>query len=248
MFYYGSYDLAQDYKEAMMWYRKAAEQGDTEAQNILGIMYGSGFGVQQDYVQAYMWCSIAGENGYESGSRNRDLAASQMTPVQIADAQRLAREWMERHPYLTKLEAAPNQAPTQDVAQALDQLPDRVPGGTLADVILQRDIINHIALWNTFNGNKGFQGAVLNTRLLTPSPEHISEKSRESLETYTNIAVKHGQEPPEWAREEWMIDRNGINVYYEIILREPLLTPSFLDSSVCHQYSLCKSSLIRHSP
>jgi TPR repeat protein len=80
------------------WYRKAAEQGAAKAQNNLGGMYGNGKGVPQDYVQAHKWYDIAGANGYELGTSNRDIAAQRMTPAQIAEAQKLAKEWMEKHP------------------------------------------------------------------------------------------------------------------------------------------------------
>jgi len=85
--------VPQDYKEAVRWYRLAAEQGDALGQHSLGVMYGQGQGVPQDYIQAHMWFNLAGANGIPEGVRNRDLVASKMTPGQIAEAQRLAREW-----------------------------------------------------------------------------------------------------------------------------------------------------------
>lgn len=39
----------------MVWYRKAAEQGDTDAQHALGEMYDKGPGVTQDVVEALAW-------------------------------------------------------------------------------------------------------------------------------------------------------------------------------------------------
>ena len=47
--------IPQDYKEAVKWYTKAAEQGDVHAQFNLGLMYGSGHGISQDYKQAAKW-------------------------------------------------------------------------------------------------------------------------------------------------------------------------------------------------
>ena len=85
--------LPQDYVEAANWYRKAAEQGHAEAQNNLGLMYGIGQGVQQNYVQAHMWYNLAGAQGLEQAAKNRDNVAKRMTPAQIAEAQKLAREW-----------------------------------------------------------------------------------------------------------------------------------------------------------
>ncbi len=51
----------------------------------------------QDYVQAHKWFNIAGTNGKKIGRRNRDIIAKRMTSAQIAEAQKLAREWMAAH-------------------------------------------------------------------------------------------------------------------------------------------------------
>ena len=56
-----------------------------------------GEGVPQDYVQAHMWFNMAAANGHEDGRKNRDIVAKQMTPADISEAQRLAREWLEEH-------------------------------------------------------------------------------------------------------------------------------------------------------
>ncbi len=90
--------VTQDYAEAMKWFRLAAEQGDALAQYNLGVMYGNKNGVSQDYVQAHMWLNIAASHLPPGEVRdlavsNRDLVEKQMTPEQIAEAQRLAREW-----------------------------------------------------------------------------------------------------------------------------------------------------------
>ncbi len=89
--------VPQDYAEAAKWYRLAAEQGDAAAQFNLGVAYATGRGVPQDYVQAYMWFDLAASSSEAknraSAIETRDLIASRMTPAQIAEAQRLAREW-----------------------------------------------------------------------------------------------------------------------------------------------------------
>ena len=94
--------VPQDYAEAVKWYRKAAAQGDAPAQNNLGFMYYNGLGVPQDYVQAHMWYNLAASRFPPGTDRataveNRDNVSAKMTPAQIAEAQRLAREWMEKH-------------------------------------------------------------------------------------------------------------------------------------------------------
>ncbi len=78
--------------------RKAAEQGHAEAQNNLGFRYANGEGVPQDYAQAHMWFNLAASR-YPTGEdrdqsvKNRDIVAERMTPAQISEAQKLAREW-----------------------------------------------------------------------------------------------------------------------------------------------------------
>jgi hypothetical protein len=47
--------VAKDQAEAAKWFRKAAEQGNAQAQNILGILYRDGKGVVQDFVEAVKW-------------------------------------------------------------------------------------------------------------------------------------------------------------------------------------------------
>ena len=82
---------------AFRWMSAAAEQGHAAAQHSLGLMYAKGRGVPRDYVEAYKWFNLAVEDNDEmlkdAAVYNRDLVASKMTPAQIAEAQRLAREW-----------------------------------------------------------------------------------------------------------------------------------------------------------
>ncbi len=95
--YENGHGVPRDYTEAIKWYRKAAEQGLAIAQYNLGIMYGFGKGVPQDYVLAYKWFSLSVPRFqgkyHEEAVRKRDLAEKGMTPAQVAEAQKLAREW-----------------------------------------------------------------------------------------------------------------------------------------------------------
>ena len=98
--YDNSQGVPQDYSEAVKWYRKAADQGHAHAQSNLGRMYALGKGVPQDYVLAHMWFNLAisrftasEQEEREKTGKLRDITASTMTPDQIAEAQKLAREW-----------------------------------------------------------------------------------------------------------------------------------------------------------
>ncbi len=68
------------------------------AQTNLGVRYAKGEGVPQDYVQAHRWLNLAASNFLPAEKRDkavkkRDIVAKRMTPAQISEAQKLAREW-----------------------------------------------------------------------------------------------------------------------------------------------------------
>ena len=93
--------VARDDVEAAKWLRLAAEQGRAAAQHNLGLQYQQGLGVPQDYIEAHKWFNLAAS---QLSGEKRDLAvshreetATMMTPAQIAEAQRLAREWAKAH-------------------------------------------------------------------------------------------------------------------------------------------------------
>ncbi|WP_017940553.1 MULTISPECIES: tetratricopeptide repeat protein [unclassified Thioalkalivibrio] len=92
IFHQGRSGVLQDYAEAARWYRRAAETGDTLAQSVLSDVYGYDMG---DPIRAHMWANIATANGYEAGAEVRDYWAQQMTPEQIAEAQRRAHDCLE---------------------------------------------------------------------------------------------------------------------------------------------------------
>ena len=91
------YDLGngvpKDFVEAVFWYRKSANQGDSKGQGLLSTMYRNGHGVPKDLVIAYMWCNLAAAQGEEIAKEGRELLGKIMTPAQIAEAQKLSREW-----------------------------------------------------------------------------------------------------------------------------------------------------------
>ena len=89
--------VPQDPVEAVKWHRLAAEQGNADAQYNLGVSYDIGQGVPQDYVLAHMWFNILASRAIGPlatvFAQERGKVAGKMTPQQIAEAQRLAREW-----------------------------------------------------------------------------------------------------------------------------------------------------------
>ncbi len=87
--------VEQNHKEAFKWYTKAAEQGYASVQFNLGVMYANGQGVIEDYVEAYKWTLLAGMNGLDVADFKSWLKY-RMTAGQIAEAQRLAKEFVEK--------------------------------------------------------------------------------------------------------------------------------------------------------
>lgn len=68
--------------------KEKAEAGDAVAQCDLGLRYA--------IVQAHAWMNNASANGHESAKKNLGILEKKMTPEQIAEAMKLAREIFER--------------------------------------------------------------------------------------------------------------------------------------------------------
>ena len=86
--------VQRDVNEAAKWFGKAADQDNIDAQFNLGGLYELGDGVPQNYVLAYMWFALVASHGTRPyATRSMDRVAQQMSPEQIAEAQKLAREW-----------------------------------------------------------------------------------------------------------------------------------------------------------
>lgn len=96
LLYYEGKGVRQNYKEAFKWYSKAAEQGDPLAQCKLGLMYSDGKGILEDYVEAYKWLILAASSGDENAPAIKQGLRLDLTPSQIEESQRRAREFLTR--------------------------------------------------------------------------------------------------------------------------------------------------------
>jgi hypothetical protein len=95
--------VPQDKAQAMKWFHSAADLGDAQAQYNLGLSYTNGDGDEPDNVRAHMWFNLAAAHfppsdtsDRNTAAKQRDLVAAKMTPQQIAEALRLAREWQPK--------------------------------------------------------------------------------------------------------------------------------------------------------
>ncbi len=88
--------VPQDYAQAVYWYRKAADQGNADAQLNLGRMYDNGRGVPQDAVIAYALYNISATTipSDKLAAEIRENQSAQPTLHQIAEGQALIRRML----------------------------------------------------------------------------------------------------------------------------------------------------------
>jgi uncharacterized protein len=94
--------------EAAKWYSLAAEQGNVTAQCQIGRMHMMGAGVPKDDVQAYKWSNLAAARGDASAKKVVSLLEARMSRPQVAEAQELARLYLEMKKLDLPLNDVPN--------------------------------------------------------------------------------------------------------------------------------------------
>lgn len=80
--------------DALAQYESDAKQGRADALYNLGLAYSTGQGVGVDFIAAHKWFNLAAMRGVDEAKRWRAQISSEMSHLQIAEAQRLAREWL----------------------------------------------------------------------------------------------------------------------------------------------------------
>ena len=80
--------------DSLTQYERDAKDGRADALYNLGLAYSTGQGVTIDMVAAHKWFNLAAVRGVEAAKSWRNQVAAEMTTGQIAEAQRLAREWL----------------------------------------------------------------------------------------------------------------------------------------------------------
>ena len=91
--------MPQHFGQAISWFESAANQGHTEAQMQLGYSYARGENVSQDYAEAYKWIELAATAGLDEAITQRDVIINVITPEQIAEGKRRAKEWLEQRQF-----------------------------------------------------------------------------------------------------------------------------------------------------
>ena len=80
--------------DSLAQYERDAKEGRADALYNLGLAYSTGQGVGVDLIAAHKWFNLAAVRGVEAAKSWRNQLAAEMVPGQIAEAQRLAREWL----------------------------------------------------------------------------------------------------------------------------------------------------------
>ncbi len=75
----------------------AAKYGAAEALFDLGLAYSTGRDVAQDLVDAHKWFNLAAMRGNDAAREYRSEIARELSSIEIAEAQRKAREWLQSH-------------------------------------------------------------------------------------------------------------------------------------------------------
>lgn len=83
-------------QSAKLW-QKAAERGDAAAQEAIGLAYARGRGVTEEYGRAYAWLSCAERQGQSTAKDHKRILEGLMTPQEIASAQILGIEFINRY-------------------------------------------------------------------------------------------------------------------------------------------------------
>jgi len=83
-----------NYVDAMKYYRQAADQGNSQAQNYVGILFQTGRGVTRDYGQALLWYQKAADQGNDRAAWNIGCLYLHGNGVQTNEGQ--ARSWITK--------------------------------------------------------------------------------------------------------------------------------------------------------
>ncbi len=99
------YHKKKNYKEMFRWCKSAANQGFIEAQYTLAKLYTIKLGsFSIDIIRAHMWASITASNTCTNATKTkrdsaklRDAIAKKMKTPQLAEAEKMAEEWKQKH-------------------------------------------------------------------------------------------------------------------------------------------------------
>jgi TPR repeat protein len=183
--YFEGNGVPTDIPEGVKWTRLAAERGSGVAQNTIGLCYAKGRGVAKDYVEAYKWFNLAAAKGGDLGNEakmNLAMAERSLTPEQVAEGQRLAREFKPTRA------ARPGEAPAQPAkadSGAAASSPDSRSGIV---IVTAGDDACEIFVNGGFVGNAP-------AKVILPEGSHIVEVKKPGFKDYRKqLKISAGSE------------------------------------------------------
>ena len=81
--------FTQDFEKALHWFTKAAQQGDSEIQELLVKLYKGQMQISPNYVKAYAWANVLAEN-HDGHQQNLDGLRSYLSGDELKNAQELS--------------------------------------------------------------------------------------------------------------------------------------------------------------
>lgn len=88
--YYFSVPDAPRVQQAMLWWRRAAVQGDARSQYLLGVLYFNGSHMERDHARAYGWTLLAARSGLPEAIAAEKTMLEHLTLAEIEDGKALA--------------------------------------------------------------------------------------------------------------------------------------------------------------
>ena len=183
--------MPRDIPEGVNRTWKAAEQEFGPAQNALGLCCSKGNGVPKDYVEPYKWFDLAAAKGGQLTDDARvsiAMAEQYLTPEQVAQAQRLAREFKPRKTSAAEaaLRSAINQT-NQPGTASITASPAAASKTGLVNVIAEESS-GEIFVDGAFVGNTP-------ARVKLTEGAHIVEVKKSGFQDYRKqIAITEGSE------------------------------------------------------
>lgn len=136
-----SYQASGDWAIKVIDNKRSTRGQVAWAQSRLAILHRFGFGVDKDEVLAYAWANLAaaGLDSTETREKNANLlkeVATEMTPAEIVEAQRLSAAWSPGKELRREASSA-----TVDGKAAISNAPEAVAGSTLKRAITGSGIV-----------------------------------------------------------------------------------------------------------
>ncbi len=103
--------VTKSFIEAAKWHLKAAEQGNPKAQYALGEYNREGYGGAKNFVQACKWYRLAAEQGDADARYENARLKKKLTRNQLAEAERLVKDFQQRLAGGTVSDGSPAKAP-----------------------------------------------------------------------------------------------------------------------------------------